>query len=151
MSTNYEHVLYVCIMIAFLIIAIILIVIGMIIMHHKHQKAIHELTKYNINVNALIDDSIPLILENFVMNCFTDYRIISLPINIGYINEKKMKQIEQELTNIVVSRLSTNMIDKLSLYYNVKNIADIISDKIYIVVSNFVLDNNSIFNLPDKK
>lgn len=144
-----EYVLCNCIFLSIIMIAIIIIVLIIATVHHKHQKAIHELTKYNINTSALIDDSIPLILENFIMNCFTDYRIISLPLDIGYITEDKMKEMEKEFTDIVVSRLSENMLDKLSLYYNVKNIADIISDKIYIILSNFVIETNSIYNNPN--
>lgn len=101
---------------------------------------------YQINVTSTIDGSIPEILSLVINECFDDYKIKTLlPLEEGYINSEREAEIRQGLVAMVTSRLSTATLDKLSLYYNIKNIADIIADKIYIVVLNYIVQHNKAF------
>lgn len=101
---------------------------------------------YQINVTSTIDNSIPEILSMVIRECFEDYQVKTLlPLEEGYINSDREAEIRRGLVEIVTSRLSSATIDKLSLYYNIKNIADIIADKVYITVLHYVVEHNKSF------
>jgi hypothetical protein len=134
--------------IALTVISVVLLaIIGMltfvIMSNWKHRKNMERLTMYQINVTSTIDSSIPEILSMVIRECFEDYQIKSLlPLEEGFINSTREAEIRRGLVEIVTSRLSSATLDKLSLYYNIKNIADIIADKVYITVLNYVIKHN---------
>lgn len=121
-----------------------MILFGVLIyLNHKHKKHIEDITMYQIHTSAQIDSSIPEILDLIIQESFTDYQVKYLtPANDGYINSEREAEIRKELVAVVTSRISSAAIDKISLFYNIKNIADIIADKIYILVMNYVIDHN---------
>lgn len=129
--------------ISVVLLAIIGMLIFVIISNWKHRKNMERLTMYQINVTSTIDSSIPEILSMVIRECFEDYQIKSLlPLEEGFINSTREAEIRRGLVEIVTSRLSSATLDKLSLYYNIKNIADIIADKVYITVLNYVIKHN---------
>lgn len=114
--------------------------------NNKHRKKLEEITLYQINVSATIDQSIPEILDLIIQESFTDYQVKYLaPMNEGFINEEREAAIRKDLVQMVSLRISNAALDKLSLFYNIKNIADIIADKIYICVMNYVTEHNSVY------
>lgn len=114
--------------------------------NNKHRKKLEEISLYQINVSATIDQSIPEILDLIIQESFTDYQVKYLaPMNEGFITEEREAAIRKDLVQMVSLRISNAALDKLSLFYNIKNIADIIADKIYICVMNYVTEHNSIF------
>lgn len=114
--------------------------------NNKHRKKLEEISLYQINVSATIDQSIPEILDLIIQESFTDYQVKYLaPMNEGFITEEREAAIRKDLVQIVSLRISNAALDKLSLFYNIKNIADIIADKIYICVMNYVTEHNSVF------
>ena len=88
-------------------------------------------------------NDIPTILNMVIDECFTDYKIKFLSLNDKPINDAEEKLIRSNLTDMVVNRMSPAILDKLSTYYNLKNIGDIIADKIYITVLQYVSDHNA--------
>ena len=132
---------------------VILLIIGVftlaaisLINTRKNQKAVQEIMKYQIHINADINSSIPEILDLVITECFNDYRIKFLePIEQGFINAEREIEIRNDLVKIVTGRISEATLDKLSLFYNINSIADILADKIYICVMNYVVDNNKNF------
>lgn len=127
----------------FLTLIVILIAI-IIVLNNKNRQKVIELTRYQINTSSRIDSSIPEILDLIINESFNDYKIKELiPLNEGYINSKREEEIRTTLVAIVSRRISNAALDKLSLFYNIKNIADIMADKIYITVMNYVLENNA--------
>ena len=115
-----------------------------IIVNNKHKKRIEEISLYQTNVAANIDSSIPEILNIIIHESFTDYKIKSLlPLNEEFINNDREVEIRNGLVNLVTARISSAALDKLSLFYNIENIADILADKIYIVVMNYVMEHNN--------
>ena len=110
----------------------------------ERDAAVLRMNEYAINVQAIIDDSIPEILNGIIDECFTDYKLLVLfPKNEAYLTEEREREIRQDLAAKVTERLSPMAIDKLSLRYNVANIGAIIADKIYIVVMNYVIEHNA--------
>ena len=129
--------------ISMVLLAIIGMLVFVITSNWKHRKNMERLTMYQINVTSTIDSSIPEILSMVIRECFEDYQIKTLlPLEEGFINSTREAEIRRGLVEIVTSRLSSATIDKLSLYYNIKNIADIIADKVYITVLHYVIEHN---------
>lgn len=149
-----EHNYYIAVLAcSILLIGGILILAGISIHNtRKNQQAVQEIMKYQINVNASIDRSIPEILDLVIMDCFNDYKIKFLePIEHGFITAEREIEIRKELVSIVTGRISEATLDKLSLFYNINSIADILADKIYICVMNYVVDHNKNFlNVSEK-
>ena len=71
---------------------------------------------------------------------------MTINLNEGFINSDREAEIRGEVINLVSSRISNAALDKVSLFYNVTNIADILADKIYIAVMNYVINHNQPFN-----
>ncbi len=133
------------IIIAAIFITIALILFGVVIYtNNKHRKRLEDLTLYQMHITSNIDQSIPEILDLIIKESFTDYKIkYLLPLEEGYINEEREAQIRKELVALVTKRISSAVLDKISLFYNIANIADIIADKIYILIMNYVTEHNT--------
>ena len=115
--------------------------------NRKHQAQLMELGRYSTNVQAMIDDNIPKILEAIINDAFRDYQIMNLiPRGELYITDEREKEIRSDLIDKVVTRLSPMALDKISLFYNVHQIDAIIADKVYITVMNYVVDHNSVIS-----
>lgn len=128
---------------AFFLVAFIILFGILIYLNNKHRKRLEDITMYQIHTSAQIDGSIPEILDLIIQESFTDYQVKYLtPANDGYINSDREAEIRKDLVAVVTSRISSAAIDKISLFYNIKNIADIIADKIYILVMNYVIEHN---------
>ena len=114
---------------------------------NKHKSNMENLTRYNINVAANIDRSIPGVLEYLIQDCFNDYKVKNLAYKIEeYITPEREAEIRKDLVEVVTKRLSRATLDKLSLFYNIDSIATILADKIYIIVMDYVVDHNSKLN-----
>ena len=130
--------------ISLILLCLTAVLIFVVISNWRHRKSIERMTMYQINVTSTIDSSIPEILSMVIRECFEDYQIKTLlPLEEGYINSEREAEIRKGLVEVVTSRLSSATLDKLSLYYNIKNIADIIADKVYITVLNYVVNHNN--------
>lgn len=130
---------------ALMLLAMLGLATFIVITNHKHKKRVEEITMYQINVAAAIDESIPEVLNIIIDEAFTDYKIKSLlPLEEGYINSEREDEIRKGLINIVTERISSAALDKLSLFYNPQNIGSVIADKIYITVMNYVLEHNAV-------
>lgn len=116
----------------------------MVIETSRHRKHIEKLTLYQINVTSQIDSSIPEILDLIIQESFNDYQVKSLlALEEGYINTDREAEIRKDLVAMVTRRISSAALDKISLFYNIANIADIIADKIYIIVMNYAISHNA--------
>lgn len=137
-----------------LCIALSVFLIGLLVMfflfwksNRKHQKELMELGRYSTNVQALIDKNIPTLLHDIIDDCFRDYNIMVLiPRNELYITDEREREIRNDLVQKVVNRISPMALDKLSLFYNVHKIDEIIADKVYITVMNYVVEHNAVIS-----
>ena len=130
------------------VISIIALGIAMLIVYHNHKKELEKIMNYEINIGATIDNEIPIILENYINSIFIDYRLkyIEADESLIYINNEKEIEILHEIGNICSERLSPAMVDKLSLFWNREQIAKVISDKIYLIVVQYVANFNAVKN-----
>lgn len=134
-----------------IIIAILIILCLSVYTYKKIKEAELKLAKYDINVRSTIDASIPAILDLIIDDCFTDYQVmILIPKNELYISDQREKEIRNDLVCKVIERLSDEAIEKMSQFYNVRNIDKIIADKIYITVMNYVVNHNKMITDKEK-
>ena len=147
MNLHAWYIIILCIALAVLAIGGIIILTLFYRTNRNHQKELLELGRYSTNVQAMIDDNIPKILEAIINDAFRDYQIMNLiPRGELYITDEREKEIRSDLIDKVVTRLSPMALDKISLFYNVHQIDAIIADKVYITVMNYVVDHNSVIS-----
>ena len=134
-----------CVSLAVFLVGTLIVLILFYRTNKKHQSQLMELGRYSTNVQAVIDKNIPLLLNDIIDDCFRDYEIMVLvPKNELYITDEREKEIRNDLVAKVVERLSPMALDKISLFYNVHRIDEIIADKVYITVMNYVVSHNSL-------
>lgn len=120
------------------------VVIYTVISNSKHRKAMEDISRYTVHTSAEIGSNIIEVLNTIIQDAFTDYSIKTLIMYEGqYINAEMEDEIRRGLVSLVSSRISNAAIDKLSLLYRPENIANIIGDKIYITVMNYVIAHNN--------
>lgn len=126
-------------------IGIFALVCYMVYLNNKYKTKVLEKSAYSINIQSVIDESIPQILDVIINECFEYYKILVLiPRQEYYISDERETQIREDLAKRVAERISPVTIDKLSLYYNVDNLSDVIGEKIYVTVMNYVIEVNSL-------
>lgn len=134
-----------CIAMAIFLIGILILFGIFLASNKKHQKELLELGRYSTNVQAIIDNGIPDLLEAIIADSFNDYNVMVLaPRQELYITEEREAEIRKDLTEKVAMRLSPMSVDKLSLFYNIHNLDGVLADKIYITVTNYVVQHNDI-------
>ena len=130
----------------FVVVALSAVVI---ILNNKYRREMREMALYQINTSAKIDSSIPEILDLIINESFNDYKIKALlPLEEGYINSKREEEIRKMLVFTVSNRISSAALDKLSLFYNIKNIADIIAERLFKVGGFGIKYHNVHFSFP---
>ena len=135
----------ICIVLSIFLLGSLVIIALFYKSNKTHQSQLLELSRYSINVQAIIDKNVPELLNDIIDDCFKDYEIMVLaPKNELYITDEREKEIRNDLVEIVVKRLSPMALDKISLFYNVHNIDEIIAEKVYITVMNYVVSHNAV-------
>lgn len=135
------------IMIACACIFVCVFGIVLVYYYHKHKKILEDLTKYEIDVGATIDEEIPKILELFVQSVFVDYQAKNLVKQENeYIRSDEEQRIVKEVATLCGERISPAMVNKLSLFWNPEVIAAVIADKVYLTVVAYVAQNNAVHN-----
>lgn len=119
---------------------------------HEDNQRLMDISEYEINTRGIADvTSIPAILEAFISECFDDYKVmVLLPRQESYITEKREKEIRDELVAKVTRRMSSAFKDKMYLYYGKSRFDEVLADKIYITVVDYVYRSNTSTN-PDEK
>lgn len=135
------------VIISFDVIALcmLIIVVYAIRLNNQYKQKLIDTSTNTVNKQAVIDETIPRILDLIISECFEDYKLLILiPKNELYINDNREMEIRRDLAEKVQTRLSPIAVDKLSLYYNISNLDKIIGEKIYIAVMSYVIGVNAI-------
>lgn len=117
-----------------------------------NRKALLALKRYEINVSTFpFGDNIVEILNEFIEECFQEYKITHLvPNHDGtpvYVTDEREKEIREDLVQIVSSRLSPILLERLSLYYRADQIGSVIADKIYLTVMNYAIESRQVLEM----
>ena len=130
----------------YVIIAIVLILyICTIVVFEVNKRSSNKLMEYKINVETDINESIPELLETIVSECFNEYIVLNVEYkDIQYLDSEMESKIAKDVGRMVSERLSPALLSKMSLYYNIASISNIISEKIYILVLDYSIKKNQI-------
>ena len=116
----------------------------------KEKNKLLELSRYEVNTRTQ-DLNMSDILDKFIAECLTDYTVMILaPRNEIYISDEREQEILSDLTAKVAERISPNLIERLSLYYNINSIDKVIADKISIAVTSYIISRNAPIDVPIK-
>lgn len=111
----------------------------------NYLKSKIALQEHRLNIESNIDESINEQLDGIIQEIFNTYIVFNIAYkNIKYINSEMEKDIIYAVKELVKNRLSPAMLSKLSMYYNTTAIGEIISEKIHLIVMNYVVENNEI-------
>ena len=131
----------------FLAVAIVIIFSGKLNTWLAIKKEINNINAYNIHVTTPHDDEAVKILDKLIEDTMTDYLLLNRVFKEkNFINSSEEQKIVHEVTDLVSSRISPIILDKLNFIYNEDAIYEVIGKKTYIRVMSYVMDNNRVIN-----
>lgn len=111
----------------------------------KNLKKQLNLKEYEINVSTTIDDNTFGLLDKLISDCFLEYIVLNIEYkDIQYIDSELEQEISKAVAYTVLERLSPTLITKISLVYNVNNLADLVSKRVYLQVLNYSIEKNTV-------
>lgn len=102
-----------------------------------------RLNEKTFNINTKIDENIESELDRFVMDCINEYILINYAHTNNYLNADECDKIFREVVDMIKSRLTPAMFDKMSLYYNKNEIGNVIVYKAYLNIMKFIMERNN--------
>lgn len=109
------------------------------------KKEINNINAYEIRVTTPHDDEATKILDKLIEDTMTDYLLLNRAFKEkSFINSAEEQKIVHEVTDLVSSRISPIVLDKLNFIYNEDAIYEVIGKKTYIRVMSYVMDNNRV-------
>ena len=131
----------------FLAVAIVVIFSGKLNTWLAIKKETNNINAYNIHVTTPHDDEAVKILDKLIEDTMTDYLLLNRVFKErSFINSSEEQKIVHEVTDLVSSRISPIILDKLNFIYNEDAIYEVIGKKTYIRVMSYVMDNNRVIN-----
>ena len=131
----------------FLVVAIVIIFSGKLNTWLAIKKETNNINAYNIHVTTPHDDEAVKILDKLIEDTMTDYLLLNRVFKEkNFINSSEEQKIVHEVTDLVSSRISSIILDKLNFIYNEDAIYEVIGKKTYIRVMSYVMDNNRVIN-----
>lgn len=131
----------------FLAVAIVIIFSGKLNTWLAIKKETNNINAYNIHVTTPHDDEAVKILDKLIEDTMTDYLLLNRVFKEkNFINSSEEQKIVHEVTDLVSSRISPIILDKLNFIYNEDAIYEVIGKKTYIRVMSYVMDNNRVIN-----
>ena len=109
---------------------------------HEYNESM-ELKKKQMSID-MYDTEIPQVLDNIINESFDEYFLYHKGFEKGkaYINAEEEKDILRIMVDLVSARLSESTIAKLEAYYNKDRVPNIISSKIYMAITSYVVQAN---------
>lgn len=127
------------------IVAVFLLTYMILIFKQKINRENNRFKTYSLNATIPIDGTIVDTLNAMCEECFEDYLVLNPDmVDISYIDEETERDIQKAVLLMLWERISPAFIDKLSLYYNPSNLNDIITRKMVIIITGFIVQTNKI-------
>jgi len=99
---------------------------------------------YMINVNYKITPEDFALLPSLIEECFLEYLALNEAFkDTHYIDSKSEAEIVKHVSYKILNTISPAMIDKLSLIYNKDGLGELINEKVYLRVMQYVIENNN--------
>ena len=120
----------------------ILMLNRLIIVLDEYLKEKNDIRRFEVNVTTPNDGEALKSLDDLINNTIAEY----YALNIGYrnkgINSKMEEDMQKEITKLVGERISSTLLHKLTFYYDRNTIDQIIANKCYIKITDFVISEN---------
>lgn len=135
-----------------IILTALIITTAIIIYKSKKVNKQIELARYRLYCEQLSSKSIEdiqLMLDNLIQECIDDYMVTHVTVDTAqyhYITDEEEIEIRKNVGSLLANRISDVMYYKLGLYYNKYTLSAIISEKIYIRITAYVVENNTRSN-----
>lgn len=130
-----------CVEILFLLSLIVLVYFIITILMDIKRKIRQDLIRLP-EVKSL--ESVNNLMDTLITSEFESYRIMYLEHKQDYINREYEKKILHEVIDKISDRISISIMNNIALYYDPDSISDIIAEKVYLLVSLYVAENNRI-------
>jgi len=89
-------------------------------------------------------------LDSLISECIQEYSLMNGIAGLTFINDKEETKIRTEVTNMVVAKMSDQLVSKLIAQYNENVIHEIVATRVYIIVMNLVIEINKDKPTSDK-
>jgi hypothetical protein len=101
--------------------------------------------KSKIDKASIYDANIVQVLDDIIQDAFNEYYILNegFKDNKHAISAAQEKEIMAKMVDAVSARLSECTVMKLEAYYNKDALPDIISHKIFLAITSYVVNNES--------
>ena len=111
-----------------------------LILYNRNNREKNRIQEFTTTANLTIDHTIGEKLDKYISDNLTEYLVLNIHIleNNQYINEELETEIREGFTTYISDRLSPIFMQQLSMYYNIDNIHQVIGNKIYIAITNYV-------------
>lgn len=130
-------------------IIVLIAVFGLIAFYYishkkKNDEKINKLTEYSINVSTVVDENTPDLINLIIEDCWTEHLAMNPKIlDSDFIREESETDLIKEVSEMVIRRMSPVIVSKLSTFYNVNQLPDIITRKTYLHISSFTANFNT--------
>lgn len=132
--------------ILFFIVMLLLTAIVAIFDSMHNKKLLYQLSRKQTISNIQIDESIPHLLELFVNETFVDHlSIVYGPARRpdAYITDEMEIKLRTEMVQKITDRMSDMLFEKLCEYYSLERMGMVLGDKVYNLITNYVIDSNA--------
>ena len=120
-----------------------------ILIKTMNNKINNDINICNSKMNATSLEECNQMIDGFISREFDNYCAKNLNFrNLDVISDKQQDMIRRDLLKLIQERMSTNILYKMSLFYEVDKIPDIIAEKVYLLVTAYVIN---IYNTPSRE
>lgn len=131
-------------------IAFLIIIIGIFFIKFTNdfimiEKEKNNIKSFEVNVTTPNDNEAIESLNRLIDDALSDWIILNRGYKQDdYINSEEEKRITKAIGELVNSRISPILLDKLSFYYSSESLPEVIATKVYIKVLNYVIAVNKL-------
>lgn len=109
------------------------------------EKEKNNIKLFEVNVTTPNDNEAIESLNKLIDDALSDWVILNRGYKQDeYINSEEEKRITKAICELVNSRISSVLLDKLSFYYASESMPEVIATKVYIKVLNYVITVNKL-------
>lgn len=116
----------------------------------KKRRKLEELITYNELYEKSVD-TMGTILDKFILEKLTEYKLFNPETFGDYINEKTEEEILRGVLRLCLEDMSPMLISHLCLIYNKSNIDSLLYKQVNLAVTSAVIENNSEWTVLDNR
>lgn len=116
----------------------------------KKRRKLEELITYSELYEKSVE-TIDTILDKFISEKLTEYKLFNPDIFGDYINDKKEEEILRGVLRLCLEDMSPMFISHVRLIYNIDNIDNILYKQVSLAVTSAIIENNSEWTVIDNR